>query len=268
MDATSRPIWPPQLTDPGACRMSKPRTCGKTMVMDKGLGVRAFEDLLETSAPYIDVVKLGFGTPALYPVELLERKTELARRHQVAIMPGGTFLEVAVVQGTVPDYFRTIRGLGFTAVEVSDGTIDLARPLRSELIVRGLEAGLLVFTEYGKKAWGSAIDSAMLLETVNADIGIGAELVTVEARESGEGVGLFDEDGVCRDEQLRHIAGLVPDMSKLLWEAPQKQQQVHLLKALGPGVNLGNIAPQDIYSLEALRRGLRSDTFRNASPKD
>lgn len=261
MDVTSRLEWHPLLKDPTACRSVKPRTCGKTMVMDKGMGLHAFEDLLQTSAPYVDLLKIGFGTTPLYPTGLLKRKLELARHNQIAIMPGGTFLEVAVAQGAVPDFFDTIRLLGFTAVEVSDGTIELERTLRNELIHRGRDAGLTVFTEYGKKLWGSTIDVEQLLETVLIDVQQGAALVTIEARESGTGVGIFDANGLCRDEELHSIVSQLPDPERILWEAPQKQQQIYLLKALGSSVNLGNIAPHDIYSLESLRRGLRSDTF-------
>ncbi|GAA3405483.1 phosphosulfolactate synthase [Paenibacillus hodogayensis] len=261
MDVTSRLEWHPLLLDPTGCRSAKPRTNGQTMVIDKGLGLHAMEDLLQTSAPYIDLLKIGFGTAALYPTDLLKRKIELARQHDIAIMPGGTFLEVAVAQETVGEFFDMVRLLGFTAVEVSDGTIELDRHTRNELIRRGREAGLLVFTEYGKKLWGSTIDTEMLLETVLIDLQHGAALVTIEARESGTGVGIFDENGQCRDEELRQIMQLLPDPDRILWEAPQKQQQIYLLKALGSSVNLGNIAPHELFSLETLRRGLRSDTF-------
>lgn len=267
MDVTSQLEWHPQLRDPTGCRTFKPRSCGITMVIDKGLGLHAFEDLLETSAPYIDLLKIGFGTTPLYPVGLLKRKIELAREYQVATMPGGTFLEVAVAQHTLTDFFDTIGGLGFTAVEVSDGTIEMDRSVRNSLIRRAREAGLTVYTEYGKKLWGSVINTEQLLETVLLDLQHGAELVTIEARESGEGVGIFDEDGECRDEELRSILGQLPDPGRILWEAPQKQQQIHLLKIAGCSVNLGNIAPQDVYSLESLRRGLRSDTFLHPQPE-
>ncbi|PYI55066.1 phosphosulfolactate synthase [Paenibacillus flagellatus] len=261
MDVTSQLEWHPLLRDPTGRRTVKPRTRGQTMVIDKGLGLHAFEDLLQTSAPYIDLLKIGFGTTPLYPTGLLKRKIELARQHQIAIMPGGTFLEVAVSRHTVPEYFDMIGLLGFTAIEVSDGTIEMERTVRNELIRLSREAGLTVYTEYGKKLWGSTIDAEELVETVLLDVQHGAALVTIEARESGAGVGIFDANGECRDEELLDIVGKLPEPDLLLWEAPQKQQQVHLLKTLGSGVNLGNISPNDIFSLESLRRGLRSDTF-------
>lgn len=261
MDVTSQLEWHPQLQDPTGGRPAKPRTRGMTMVIDKGLGLHAFDDLLQTSASYIDMLKIGFGTAPLYPVELLRTKIEMAKRHHIAIMPGGTFLEAAVAQQTIPECFETIVKLGFNAVEVSDGTIEMSRTLRNELIRRGRDAGLTVYTEYGKKLSGSAIDKEQLLETALQDMQQGASLVTIEARESGTGVGIFDARGECRDEELQEIVNMLPDANRILWEAPQKSQQAHLLLTLGPLVNLGNIAPQDIFSLEALRRGLRADTF-------
>jgi phosphosulfolactate synthase len=261
MDVTSQLEWPILLQDPSGRRQPKPRTCGKTMVIDKGLGLHAFEDMLHTSAPYIDMIKLGFGTSPLYPTDLLKTKIEMAQRAGIDILPGGTFIEVAVVQGEVEACYRLIRQLGFTAIEVSDGTIELARSKRNELIQRGIESGLTVYTEYGKKYWGSQIELDQLIDTVLDDVHLGASLVTIEARESGEGVGIFDENGVCRDDMLQSMVRLFPDPARILWEAPQKSQQVHLIKKLGPDVHLGNIAPHEIFSLESLRRGLRSDTL-------
>jgi phosphosulfolactate synthase len=121
--------------------------------------------------------------------------------------------------------------------------------------------GLSVSTEYGKKLFGSRIDVEDFASTAEQDWACGAELVTVEARESGKGVGLFDEHGDCRDGDLSHILSVVPNLDRVLWEAPLKDQQVALIKALGADVHLGNIPAQDVITLESMRRGLRSDTF-------
>lgn len=260
MEGTSR-SWHPKLADPSGMRQAKPRFSGKTMVIDKGLGINALEDLLETAAAHIDMIKVGFGTSPLYPRKLLERKIELAKRYGIRIFPGGTFLEVAVTKDVTDLYFKGITALGFDGVEVSDGTIDMPRDARSRLIAQGKEAGLTVFTEYGKKCWGSTIEIEDLISTVRTDIRLGAELVTIEGRESGAGVGIFDADGACRDDKIQAVLDRIEKPEQLLWEAPQKSQQVHLLNMLGPDINIGNVAPQDILSLEALRRGLRSDTF-------
>lgn len=230
------------------------------MLIDKGLGLRAFEDLIQTAAPYIDIVKFGFGTPCLYPPELLRRKIAAATAAGVKTMPGGTMLEVAVAQDLVGTFFASASACGFTAIEVSDGTIEMNRDLRSALIVKALDAGFMVVTEYGKKLAGSKVEAEELARTVEIDTALGAEFVTIEARESGKGVGIFDEHGAVRKAELDTIVRTVP-CSALMWEAPLKSQQAELLQAFGPNVNIGNVAPEDALALEALRRGLRSDTF-------
>lgn len=261
MEVTSQPFWQQELVNPTGKRQSKPRTSGITMVIDKGLGTHAFADLLETAEAHIDLIKLGFGTAALYPEEVLAKKIRLAALSGVPVMPGGTFLEAAIAAGLENRFMEQIAALGFTAVEVSDGTIELDRALRTKLIREGCRLGLAVYTEYGKKCWGSRIETDELIETVLSDLEAGAELVTVEARESGMGVGIFDESGQCRDDEVQAVLEGIPSPTLLLWEAPQKNQQVRLMELLGPEVNLGNIPPQDVISLEALRRGLRSDSF-------
>ncbi|MFC4599206.1 phosphosulfolactate synthase [Cohnella hongkongensis] len=253
--------WPVLLTDPSGRRAAKPRLTGRTMVLDKGLGLNAFEDLLSLSGDYIDIVKFGFGTSPLYPLPILKRKIDMAAQYGISVIPGGTLLEAAVKLDVVPGFFRQVLAMRFTGIEVSDGTIDLERGLRSDLIREAKSLGLQVFTEYGKKQSGSRIDCDDLAATAEQDFECGADLVTVEARESGIGVGLFDENGACREEDLARIRQAMPNQDRILWEAPLKEQQVALLKAIGPGVNLGNVPIQDVLALETMRRGLRSDTF-------
>lgn len=261
MEYTARAEWQPLLLDPTGCREEKPRTKGKTMVIDKGIGLGAFADMLEMSAPYIDLIKIGFGTSPLYPVSVLRKKIELAKSHDVVIYPGGTFLEVAVQQGETEAFFEMVRHIGFTGIEVSDGTIDLPRDMRNELIGRGRELDMTVVTEYGKKAWGSEIEVGAFLAAYCLDLEFGADMVILEGRENGKGVGLFDEQGACRDRTLAELLERLDNPDRIMWEAPLKSQQVHLIKAIGPQVNLGNIPMEEILSLECLRRGLRSDTF-------
>lgn len=261
MEGNACPNWHPLLLDPSGERTSKPRQTGKTMIIDKGLGLHAFEDLLQTVGEYIDIVKLGFGTSPLYPTEVLRQKAEMAKTYNICFIPGGTFLEIAVQQDIVPSFFHMVKQLGFTGVEVSDGSISLSRRQRSDLIVRGREEGFVVFSEYGKKLSGSGIDMEALIETVYEDREHGSEFLTIEGRESGIDVGIYDKQGECVQESFRNIVSQIPHMDWIMWEAPLKSQQLFMLKELGSNVNLGNIAPQDVMTLEALRRGLRSDTF-------
>jgi phosphosulfolactate synthase len=261
MEVTSHLKWHPLLSDPSSKRMEKPRTLGKTMVIDKGLGIHALDDFLQTAGAYVDMLKIGFGTSPLYKPDMLRQKIEMAKQQQIIVYPGGTFLEVAIQQGTVDAYFDMVGYLGFNGIEISDGTIQIDRGLRSRLISRGKDAGFEVITEYGKKCWGSSIEIAELIETVELDADLGAGLITIEGRESGKGVGIYDENGACKDEEIEQVLQQVPSKHLLLWEAPNKEQQVHLLNMLGADIHLGNITPGDLISLEALRRGLRSDTL-------
>ncbi len=261
MDIFFQHEWHPRLLDPTAARTGKPRNSGKTMVIDKGLGLHAFKDLLETSAEYIDVIKIGFGTAPLYPKNLLKNKISMAKEYDICVMPGGTFLEIAVSQDAVPSFFKMLKALGFNGVEVSDGTIEMGRKQRNELILRGVQDGFTVFTEYGKKLRGSTIDVEELVNTIHIDMEFGAALVIIEGRESGKGVGLYDEQGDFLDEPMRQLLQAIPNRSAVMWEAPLREQQARLIVTLGNDIHLGNIAPADILSLESLRRGLRSDTF-------
>ncbi|MFC4777452.1 phosphosulfolactate synthase [Paenibacillus sp. GCM10023252] len=268
--------WPGKLIDPSGrrqlgcaspsqgsygCHEYYDEASGRTMVIDKGMGLHAYQDMLELGSSYIDMIKLGFGTAVLYPTDLLRRKIELAALKGLLIMPGGTLLEAAVQQGVASSLFDSMCQLGFSGVEVSDGTIELSRRVRSDLIREGTARGLYVVSEYGKKKAGSAVNPYELAVTAEADWSAGAQYITVEARESGVDVGLFDDKGQCREELLKQIELALPNTKQLMWEAPLKQQQVYLLQHYGSGVHLGNIPPSEVLSLETMRRGLRSDTF-------
>ena len=254
--------WHKQLMDPSGRRITdRQKQLGKTMVIDKGMGPLAFQDFIDVFGQYADMIKLGFGTAVLYPSELLRGKLRAATESGIIILPGGTLLEAAIAQQTVGPFLDTICELGFSGIEISDGTIELDRKRRTTLIKEGVARGLYVMTEYGKKAAGSVIDPEELAFTAQCDWEAGAELVTVEARESGIDVGLFDEQGRCKEEVLEEVLKKVSSCGKLMWEAPLKSQQADLLNQFGPGVHLGNIAPGDALALEAMRRGLRSDTF-------
>ncbi|GAB7386816.1 phosphosulfolactate synthase [Bacillaceae bacterium] len=262
MSVEANLFWEPSLRDPSRMRRNKPRDKGITIVIDNGLGLRAFSDLVETASAYIDFIKLGFGTSALYPLSVLKGKIGLARKHDIRIFPGGTFFEMAVVKGELFSYFKTVKALGFQAVEISDGTIEMSRSFRDDCIRQAVENELTVLTECGKKLSGSRIHLNTLQETLLRDIEFGASLMMVEGRESGENVGIFNSAGDVACPFMETIRDSLGDLcARLVWEAPKKKQQVYFLEMLGPDVNLGNISPHDVYSLESLRRGLRADTF-------
>jgi phosphosulfolactate synthase len=234
------------------------------MVIDKGLGRHAVEDLLETAGDYIDIVKLTFGTSAFYSRKALADKTRLLTSSGIDVMPGGTFFEVAVWQKTLPAYLKRARRLGFSAIEVSDGTIEIDRRTRREAIQRALDEGFKVVTEVGKKDPAAAPSLAVVHDLIREDLRSGAFKVIIEAREAGKGVGIFDREGKTRADEIDRILAGGAEADDLIWEAPLKNQQQDLILRFGLDVNLGNIPPEEVLALEALRQGLRGDTLRKA----
>jgi phosphosulfolactate synthase len=211
-----------------------------------------------------DLIKLTFGTPALYTGAVLRAKLELIRSYGVDVCPGGTFFEIAVVQGTLDRYLDRVMELGFSGIEVSDGTIDLDPAVRRDAIARALDRGFTVMTEVGKKDGRLPLDPDAALAQIQADLAAGASKVIVEGRESGRGAGLYDGEGRFRADDLDRLVAGLPDPGVLMWEAPQKHQQEALIARFGPNVSLGNIPPEEVLALEALRLGLRGDTLRLA----
>ena len=245
-------------------RMKKPRENGVTMLIDKGLGMRATADLLEMAGDAIDMVKFTFGTSAFIDDKAVLRKTDLLRSNEVWVMPGGTFFEVAFWQGRYPEYLKRCRKLGFDAVEISDGTIEIDLESRRDSINRAVDDGFKVLTEVGKKSPDEKVSVELMHEEIASDLECGAFKVIVEAREAGKGVGIFDADGKVKTDEVERIVSGVDDPDRLEWEAPIKSQQQHLILRFGVNVNLGNVRPEDILALEALRNGLRGDTLKRA----
>lgn len=243
-------------------RLQRPRRTGVTMVIDTGLGRTAMADMLELAAPHIDHWKLAFGTSALMPVEALRHKLELLAANGVLTYPGGTLLEAAIVQQHCRVYMRRARALGFQAVEISDGTIDLPADRRRRVIDCARDAGLVAITEVGKKDPARQPEAGELADQALKDIEWGAAWVIVEARESGRGIGIYDAVGALRGDFLEEMAALLGEHTeRLIWEAPQKDQQAALVRRFGANVNLGNVAAREALALEALRSGLRYETL-------
>lgn len=257
---TGSPALSPPVGAPLPGRLAKPRREGLTVVMDKGLGLAATRDVLEVAAAHIDLWKLAFGTAALYPGRLLQEKIALVRSYGVDPYPGGTFIEAAYLQGRVPAVFEYVRRMGFAAVEISDGTIRLARHERRALIRAAREAGLRVLAEVGKKDPDRQPPPEALAEQGLLDLEDGAEYVIVEARESGRGVGIYDKAGEVKEDCLAVLAGALP-VDRVIWEAPQKPQQQALILRFGANVSLGNVPPGEALALESLRQGWRGDTL-------
>jgi len=250
------PLAPDRIT-------TKPRERGLTMVIDRCQGLHATEDLLSLTGDYIDQIKLTFGTTIFVDEDVLRRKIEMIRAHEVDVYPGGTLMEASLIQGVYPQYLHRAKELGFTAIEISDGTITMSRQTRNNAIKRALDAGFKVITEVGKKDRAIRLAPAEICDQIAGDLSVGADKVIVEARESGKGVGIYDDEGGIRQDELTAIVDCLGDSrGDIIWEAPLKHQQVALILFCGPNISLGNIIPRDVLGLETLRCGLRFETFR------
>ena len=184
---------------------AKPRKQGLTIILDRCQGLNDTQDLLALTGDYIDYIKLSFGTSVFVDETLLRRKIELVRAHEIDIYPGGTLMEVALFQGVYPQFVRRARALGFTALEISDGTIPIPRSVRNDCIKQALDVGLKVITEVGKKDPTLYIPPAQMAEQITSDLALGAEKVIVEAREAGRGIGIYDEEGRLRGDEMATI---------------------------------------------------------------
>lgn len=237
-------------------RTQKPREQGFTMVMDKGLSVREVEDFLENGAAYTDIVKLGWATS--FVTNNLQRKLEIYKEAGIPVYFGGTLFEAFIIRGQFEDYRRLLDQFGMEYAEVSDGSIELNHDRKLEFIQQ-LSTQVKVLSEVGSKDAEKIIPPYKWIAQMKSELEAGAIKVIGEAREGGN-VGLFRSTGEVRSGLVEEILTQVPS-ERIIWEAPQKAQQVWFIKLLGANVNLGNIAPNEIISLETIRLGLRGDTF-------
>ncbi len=252
--------WENIVTPPLGGRTRKPRVTGLTMVIDKGLAPAQTRDWLSLAFPYLDLVKLTFGTPVLYSAEILTTKIDALRKQEIGVFPGGTLLEVAVLQNQTGPFLDYICQLGFNYLEISDGSITMEKTVRQGLIKEGQRRGLRILTEVGKKNPREKLSPGEMRKQIEFDLEQGADFIIIEGRESGKNAGLYDEKGNFSSFELENLIVNLP-VEKIIWEAPLKNQQVELIKRFGVNVNLGNIPPGEILALEALRLGLRGDTL-------
>ena len=239
-------------------RSAKPRQSGFTMIMDKGLSVRECEDLVSSSGEIIDIVKLGFGSSLITPN--LDRKLAFFKEAGIPVYFGGTLLEAFIVRGMFDDYLDLLDKYKVEYAEVSDGSITMPHQEKCHYIKR-LAKRVTVISEVGSKEEGILIRPNLWIEMMQREIEAGVWKVIAEARESGT-VGIFRPNGKAHVTLINKIVAKIP-VERIIWETPQKSQQVYFINLFGANVNLGNIAPNEVIALESLRLGLRSDTFFN-----
>ena len=240
----------------------RPSGEGITMMLDKGMGPNMVEDFLEISGPYVDLAKFGWGTSAIHERELIKYKVDTYLSNDIIPYPGGTLFELAYVNNKFEEFLIEAEELGFKAIEISDGTVDISPDERTRIIGQVKDAGFMVLTEVGKKdpKKDHLYTPSDRVELVGSDLDAGADKVIIEAREGGKDLGIYNADGNVKEEDINVLIDNL-DVNKLIWEAPQKNQQSYLILKLGANVNLGNIAPEEITALETMRRGLRGDTL-------
>jgi phosphosulfolactate synthase len=244
-------------------RVAKPRDSGLTMVMDKGLSIREIEDVLSTSAEYIDIVKFGWATSFVTPN--IQDKIKIYQSAGIPVYFGGTLFEAFVVRNQFDDYLRVIEKFGLEHAEVSDGSITLPHDEKCRYIST-MAKHVQVLSEVGSKDAEKIFAPYKWIEMMQAELDAGAWKVIGEAREGGN-IGLYRSSGEVRQGLVDEIIHAIP-AEKIIWEAPQKGQQVYFVKLVGSNVNLGNIAPNELIPLETIRLGLRGDTFATFLPED
>ncbi len=232
------------------------------MVLDKGLGLETAESLMNISGEYVDYLKFGWGTSIVHEQDIIKAKVEMYKAHDITPYTGGTLFELAYMADKLDEFFEEARNLGFPAVEISDGSTSISHDEKLKCISMARENGFEVLSEVGKK--NPDLDKELTLderiEYMQEELDAGSSLVIVEAREGGKNIGIFDKSGNAKEDEIDYILDNF-DGNKILWEAPNKDQQVFFILKLGNTVNLGNISSDDITSLETLRQGLRGDTL-------
>ena len=239
-------------------RPAKPRSNGLTMIMDKGLSLNEAENMIVLKSELTDIVKLGFGTSLL--TRYIDKKISLYREAGIDVYTGGTLFEAFIVRNQLDDFYRLMDKLKLEMVEVSDGCIQMEHEKKCELIHK-LSKDFKVISEIGSKDESLTIEDDKWVSYMKKELEAGSWKVIAEAREGGN-VGMFETDGEIKEQLIKKITKEI-DESNILWEAPLKNQQVWFINELGANVNLGNISPNSIISLECLRLGLRGDTFDN-----
>ncbi len=237
-------------------RNLKPRDNGITMVMDKGLSINEARNFMSISHPHVDIVKLGFGTSFVTPN--LREKIEVYQSYNIPVYFGGTLFEAFLIRNQFNDYISICKDYNINYMEVSDGSITIPHAEKCGYIEKLTKYGT-VLSEVGSKDAEHIIPPYKWIQLMRAELEAGSSYVIAEARESGN-VGIYRGTGEVREGLVQEILTQIPS-ERIIWEAPQKSQELYFLELLGCNVNLGNIAPTEVIPLEAMRIGLRGDTF-------
>jgi len=239
-------------------RTQKPRTSGITMVTDKGLSAGETENFLSVAAPHVDIAKLAFGTPVVTPD--LDEKIKIYKNYNIPVYLGGLLFEAFIIRNQFDDYLRVVEHYGINYMEVSDGSINITHAEKCGYIEKLTKYGL-VMGEIGSKDKDREhiTPPYKWIQLIEEELAAGASYIIAESRESGT-VGIYRDSGEVREGLVQEILTKIP-AEKIIWEAPKKDQQLYFLELIGCNANLGNIDPHEVIPLEAMRVGLRADSF-------
>jgi phosphosulfolactate synthase len=239
-------------------RTKQPRNFGLTMISDKGLSLAETENLLSVASPHIDIVKLAFGTAMVTP--LLEEKIKIYKSFNIPVFFGGLLFEAFIVRNQFEDYKKMVDKYQLFFIEISDGAIDISHEKKCEYI-QALSKNATVISEIGSKDKDKVkiTPPYKWIELMQAELDAGSSYVIAEAKESGK-EGLYRNSGEVREGLVEEVLTKIP-AEKIIWETPEKEQQLYFIKLLGCNANLGNIEPKEVIALEAMRVGLRGDSF-------
>ena len=238
-------------------RPGKPRQVGLTHVIDKGLNLRDIEGLFDTAGEFVDIVKFGWGTS--YVTNNLEKKISLYRSLETPVVCGGTLFEAVFARNRLDEFKSWLVENRFSHVEISDGTLDIPRDRKLELIEE-FARDFTVLSEVGSKDSDVVYAPYQWVQWIKEELEAGAWKVITEGREGGT-AGIFRSDGDMRTGLIDEIAHEI-SVDEVLFEAPTKSSQAWFVKHFGPNVNLGNIPPEEVIAVETLRLGLRADTLK------
>ena len=249
-NGTGKLAWEGIIKDPLAGRsVTKPRKIGKTVISDLGYGLGEVKEFLANAGVYIDRAKLAFGTTVIYSEDYLRKKIELYREADVDVNPGGTCAEIAIYQGVYEAFLEKAKEMGFTAIEISDGTIHMDDSLRISVISKATKAGFEVVSEVGKKDERDQLELTETIRQIKRDIDLGVSSVTVESRGTAKGIGVFGADGKVKVDDVDLIFKSGISAENLTWEAPTKSGQEFFITYIGNNVNLANVRYYDVIAL-------------------
>ncbi|MDB5799042.1 MAG: hypothetical protein JWP36_2944 [Paucimonas sp.] len=248
----------------------KPRQSGMTMMIDDGMPLAKTADVVELAGQYIDLAKIKTGTARLYPRALLQKKLGLYKAAQIRPFIGGQFHEYVFAmmgEAGLPPFYEEALALGFEAIEISDNTVPLTDQQRRSQIRTAVAAGLTVFGEVGSKE--SLSNPSLLVSQAGLCLEAGASLVLVEAAE-------LVEQGRLRQDVIDLLVRSL-DMAQVMIELPGpwidgvhlcdiEQMKRQLFAAIGPSLNLANVAPDTLIDTEATRLDLGTAGPRKSKP--